>query len=441
MIAAVLGLQFGDEGKGKITDFLSGRFQVSVRFNGGGNAGHTVVANGKTYKFHLIPSGSLRCETVILGNGMVIDPHGLAEEMDKLTASGCSSRILISKMAHVVTPMHKILDTKEEGVRSKLSIGTTAQGIGPTYEDKYARTGIRMVDLLSPEILREKVETIYRMKESLLGSTEFSNKKNREAMVDELYRVGQKLTPFLEYTELEIFRQYRNGKSILFEGAQGTMLDIDFGMYPFVTSSNALAGALSLGAGFPFRKVNYVIGVAKAYMSRVGSGPFPTELEETQAARLRDLGHEFGTTTGRPRRVGWLDIPMLRYSIMMNDVDALAVTRLDTLGQMDKIRICTAYRKGGQEIDYIPRSSAEFSGVEMDYIDMEPWGKLDQPDNGYTFNALPAALRRYVEKIEELLEIPVDIISLGEGRENTIVRETSVLNNQEPGTQEHGQIL
>ncbi len=440
VIAAVLGLQFGDEGKGKITDFLSGMFHVAVRFNGGGNAGHTVVANGKTYKFHLVPSGSLRCETVVLGNGMVIDPHGLAEEMDKLTASGCSSHIIISKMAHVVTPMHKILDTKEESVRSKLSIGTTAQGIGPTYEDKYARTGIRMVDLLSRDTLMEKVETIYRMKESLLASTDFSRKENREAMVDELYMVGQKLTPFLEYTELEIFRQYRKGKSILFEGAQGTMLDIDFGMYPFVTSSNALAGALSLGAGFPFRKVDYVIGVAKAYMSKVGSGPFPTELEETQAARLRDLGHEFGTTTGRPRRVGWLDIPMLRYSIMMNDVDALAITRLDTLGQMDKIRICTAYRKDGKEIDYIPRSFQEFSGVEMDYMDMEPWGKLVQPEGGYTFNALPAALRKYVEKVEELLGIPVDIISLGEGRENTIVRDTSVLNSQAQGTPEHDPI-
>lgn len=437
MIGAVLGLQFGDEGKGKITDFLSGRFQVSVRFNGGGNAGHTVVANGKTYKFHLIPSGSLRCESVILGNGMVIDPHALVQEMDNLRSSGCSSRILISKMAHVVTPMHKVLDLKEESVRSKLSIGTTAQGIGPTYEDKYARTGIRMVDLLNMDIIREKVETIYKMKESLLRDTEFSNEARRDAMVKDLYATGTRLAPYMAYTEIEVFREYREGKSILFEGAQGTMLDIDFGMYPFVTSSNALAGALSLGAGFPFRKVDYVIGVAKAYMSKVGSGPFPSEIQGEEANRLRELGHEYGTTTGRPRRVGWFDVPLLKYSTMMNDVDAIALTRLDTLGQMDKIRICTSYRKDGKEIDYIPRSFDELSQIELEYLDMKPWGKITPKAGGFAYEDLPSEMLEYVKKVEELLGIPVDIISLGEGRENTIVRGDSVINSLAESQQAH----
>ncbi len=440
MIGAVLGLQFGDEGKGKITDFLSSQFQVSVRFNGGGNAGHTVVANGKKFKFHLIPSGSLQCETVILGNGMVIDPHALVDEMENLRRSGCTSRILISKMAHVVTPMHKVLDIKEETVRSKLSIGTTAQGIGPTYEDKYARTGIRMVDLLSPDIIEQKVETIYRMKESLLKDTEYSDPAKRQSMAADLNRVGNMLMPFMEYTELEIYRQYRMGKSILFEGAQGTMLDIDFGMYPFVTSSNALAGALSLGSGFPFRKVDYVLGVAKAYMSRVGSGPFPTELQGEAGNQLRELGHEYGTTTGRPRRVGWLDIPMLRYSTMMNDVDALAVTRLDTLGMMDKIRVCTRYMKDGQEIDYVPRSFDELSQIDLEYVDMKPWGELKPVDGGYSYQTLPPEMHRYIALIEEHLGIPVDIISLGEGRENTIVREGSRLRNPEEVQQGHGRI-
>ena len=441
MIGAVLGLQFGDEGKGKITDFLSSRFQVSVRFNGGGNAGHTVVANGKTFKFHLIPSGSLRCETVILGNGMVIDPHALVQEMENLRNSGCTSRILISKMAHVVTPMHKVLDMKEESVRSKLSIGTTAQGIGPTYEDKYARTGIRMVDLLNPEIIGQKIETIFRMKESLLQDTEYSDPAKRQKMADELNEVGVKLMPFMDYTELEIFRQYRKGKSILFEGAQGTMLDIDFGMYPFVTSSNALAGALSLGSGFPFRKVDYVIGVAKAYMSRVGSGPFPTELQGDDGNKLRELGHEYGTTTGRPRRVGWLDLPMLRYSIMMNDVDALAITRLDTLGLMDRIRVCTGYLKDGQEINYVPRSFDELSQIQLEYVDVKPWGPIKPGDNGYSYQSLPEEMVRYINIIEENLGVPVDIISLGEGRENTIVREGSRIINQEVAPQGHDQIL
>ncbi len=441
MIGAVLGLQFGDEGKGKITDLLSSRFQVSVRFNGGGNAGHTVVANGKKFKFHLIPSGSLRCETVVLGNGMVIDPHALVEEMENLRKSGCTSRILISKMAHVVTPMHKVLDMKEETVRSKLSIGTTAQGIGPTYEDKYARTGIRMVDLLSPDIIEQKIETIYRMKESLLKDTEYSDPARRHSMAGELNKVGVSLMPFMEYTELEIFRQYRAGKSILFEGAQGTMLDIDFGMYPFVTSSNALAGALSLGSGFPFRKVDYVLGVAKAYMSRVGSGPFPTELQGDAGNQLRELGHEYGTTTGRPRRVGWLDIPMLRYSIMMNDVDALAITRLDTLGLMDNIRVCTRYMKDGQEIDYVPRSFDELSQIELEYIDIKPWGAVKASDGGYSYQSLPEEMHRYINLIEERLGIPVDVISLGEGRENTLVREGSRLRNLEEVQQEHGRTL
>ena len=427
MIGAVLGLQFGDEGKGKITDFLSDRFQVAIRFNGGGNAGHTVVVDGKTYKFHLVPSGSLRCETVILGNGMVIDPQALVQEMGNLTASGCGSRIIISKLAHVVTPMHKVLDLKEEGVRSKLRIGTTAQGIGPTYEYKYASTGIRMVDLLNIDILREKVETIFRMKQNLLSDSEFNDPSRREAMVKELFEAGQKLNPHMDYAELEIFRQYNKNKNILFEGAQGTLLDIDFGMYPFVTSSSALAGSLSLGAGFPFRKVNYVIGVAKAYMSKVGAGPFPTELSGQEADDLRELGHEFGTTTGRPRRVGWFDVPLLRYSILMNDVDALALTKLDTLGQMDHIRICTAYRKGGREIDYIPRSFSELEELDLEFIDLKTWGKIAPPAGGYTFEALPGAMRDYIKKVEELVGIPVDIISLGEGRENTIVRSGSFL--------------
>ncbi|MDS0256097.1 adenylosuccinate synthase [Thermoplasmatales archaeon AK] len=422
MIAAVLGLQFGDEGKGKITDFLSDKFNVVVRFNGGGNAGHTVVAQGKTYKFHLVPSGSLRSEVVILGNGMVIDPFALNQEIESLRASGCSSKILISKMAHVVTPMHKILDIREESVRSKMNIGTTAQGIGPTYEDKYARTGIRMVDLLDYELLRDKIEIIYRMKENLLKDSEFSDVLKREEMTRSLHGEGLKLADFLKYTEIELYELYAAGKSILFEGAQGTMLDIDFGMYPFVTSSNALSGALMMGSGFTFRKVHRVIGVVKAYMSRVGSGPFPTELTGDDGKRLRDLGNEYGTTTGRPRRVGWLDLPMLRYTIRMNDVDVLALTRLDTLGLMPEIKVGLRYLKDGREISYVPRSYQELAGVKIDYISMKPWGRIDPDEVGNDYEALPKEARDYVALIERELKKTVGIISLGEKRENTILR-------------------
>ena len=428
MIAAVLGLQFGDEGKGKITDFLSDRFEVAVRFNGGGNAGHTVVTDGRTFKFHLVPSGSLRCETVVLGNGMVIDPFALKDEIQKLRESGGNAEIKISKMAHVVTPMHKELDKKEEEIRSKLSIGTTAQGIGPTYEDKYARTGIRMVDLLSKTILDEKVETIYRMKENLLKDTKFSQQTERQALSSALLEVGKYVKQFLDYTENIIYEKYSNGKNILFEGAQGTMLDIDFGMYPFVTSSNALSGALSTGAGFSFRKVDFVLGVVKAYTSKVGAGTFPSEIEGKEADRLRDLGHEYGTTTGRPRRVGWLDLPLLKYATRMNDVDALAITKIDTLGKMDKIKVCTGYRKNGKSIDYIPRNLEEVDGIDLELREFEPWGEPDYDKvvkNG--FNGLPEKMKEYIEFIVDYLKIPVDIVSLGETRNMTIVRESSEL--------------
>ncbi len=430
MIGAVLGLQFGDEGKGKISDFLSDKFQVEVRFNGGANAGHTVVADGEKYKFRLVPSGSLRCETVILGNGMVIDPLALIVEINNLKSSKCRAKIKISKLAHVVTPMHKELDKREEEVRSKLSLGTTAQGIGPTYEDKYARSGIRMTDLQNLEILREKIEIIYRMKLNLLSGTEFSDAAARERIAQDLHKAGKELEPFLEYTEVTIYDLYKQGKNILFEGAQGTMLDIDFGMYPFVTSSNALAGALSLVAGFPFRKVDYVLGVVKAYMSKVGAGPFPTEIHGDQAEKLRELGSEYGTVTRRPRRVGWLDLPMLKYSIRMNDVDAIALTRLDTLGGMDTIRICTSYKKNGKELNYIPRSFQELEELELSFLEVESWGKLD-PEilKKHDYSLLPQKMKDYIRIIENELKVPVEVLSLGEGRENTIVTPGSRLNS------------
>ncbi len=431
MITIVLGLQFGDEGKGKITDFLTSHYQVAVRFSGGNNAGHTVVVDGKKYKFRLISSGSLQSETVILGNGMVIDPFALLEEIDTLRESKSRAKIKISKMAHVVTPMHKFLDVKEEEVRGKLSLGTTAQGIGPTYEDKYARTGIRMADLLDPEIIRQKIETIYKMKQSLLSDSEFADAKRREQIVRDLFEAGKKLEPYLEYTEVTLRRLYDSGKSIIFEGAQATMLDIDFGMYPFVTSSNAVAGAISTGAGFPFRKVDYVLGVAKAYMSKVGAGPFPTEMLGKEADDLRELAGEYGTATGRPRRVGWLDLPMLKYTTALNDVDGIALTRLDTLGELDKIKVCTSYKRDGKELDYIPRSFKDMEGLDLAYTEFDSWGKIDHEIiKQDKYQALPQNLRNYISLIEKELGIPVDVLSLGEGRENTLIRDKSRLKNQ-----------
>ncbi|MEM0140202.1 MAG: adenylosuccinate synthase [Ferroplasma sp.] len=423
MISVILGLQFGDEGKGKITDFISRNYEDVVRFNGGSNAGHTVVISGKKFKFHLIPSGALRSKMVILGNGMVIDPEELIDEIKLLKESNKAIEIKISSGAHIVTKMHKALDKMEEGVRSKLNIGTTSQGIGPTYEDKYARTGIRMIDLASPDIIKEKIEIIYKMKENLLKDTIYSTPQERMKMGDELFSYGKEIMQYMDYTEDRIYRDYSEGKNILFEGAQGGMLDIDFGIYPFVTSSNTLAGALSTGSGFSFRKVNRVIGVFKAYTSKVGSGPFPSEIANDST--LRDLGSEYGTTTGRPRRVGWLDIPLLRHTIKLNDVDSLAITKVDILGMLDKIKVVTGYKLDGNEIDYFPRRLTDFDRLEVNYREFPGWGKLNGEDyldeNGYA--ALPQKLRNYLEFIENETGKTIDIISMGEDRKMTLAKQ------------------
>lgn len=423
MITVILGLQFGDEGKGKVTDYLSGKYSTVVRFNGGNNAGHTVVTDKGAHKFYLIPAGALRSSNVVLGNGMVIDPFGLLEEIEKLKAVHAGVHIKISRLAHVVTPLHKFLDKAEEQVRDRLRIGTTAQGIGPTYEDKYARTGIRMVDLLDREILSDKVSTICRMKKALLEGSEYESEESRNEMIDRLIEAGKEISKYLDYTEDFIFNSYERGENILFEGAQGTMLDIDFGIYPFVTSSNTLAGAVSNGSGFPFRKVDSVIGVVKAYTSRVGAGPFPTELDGKKAENLRNYGNEYGTTTGRPRRVGWLDLNLVSYAIRINDVDTIALTKVDTLGQMPEVLVGEKYVLDGKEISYIPRSHDELGSVEVTYSEFRPWGDLSDIGKGgkeIRYSDLPVELKEYIEYVENRVKRPVEIISLGADRNKTI---------------------
>ena len=423
MISVILGLQFGDEGKGKITDFISRDYDDVVRFNGGSNAGHTVVINGEKFKFHLIPSGAMQSKVVILGNGMVIDPEELVSEIELLKKSKKDIEIKISAGAHIVTKMHKCLDKKEEAVRSKLNIGTTSQGIGPTYEDKYARTGIRFIDLSNKEIISDKIETIFNMKRELLKGSIYENPEERKKMVEDLFSYGNSILKYMDYTENVIYKDYRNGKNILFEGAQGGMLDIDFGIYPFVTSSNTFAGAMSTGSGFSFRKVDRVIGVFKAYTSKVGSGPFPSEILDDST--LRDLGSEYGTTTGRPRRVGWLDLPLLKYTSMMNDVDSLAITKVDVLGQLKIIKVATKYTLDGNEIDYFPRRLEDFGKLRVDYKEFPGWGSITNENailsGGY--EELPENLRKFLEFIEEETGKTIDIISLGEDRKMTITKQ------------------
>lgn len=427
MITAVVGIQFGDEGKGKIVDFLSSRFDYVVRFNGGRNAGHTVVVEDRKFKFHLVPSGALRTRNVVLGNGMVIDINALVDEIEMAREINPGINVFLSNRAHVVTPLHKLLDKKEEDVRGASKIGTTFEGIGPAYEDKYARSGIRVEDLLSEELLREKLDLIRKMKSSLLGQDEPSP-ADIGKMAANLHSDGLKLSKYITSTERLINRSWENGQNILFEGANGSLLDIDYGIFPFVTSSNTIAGFISCGAGFSFRKVNNVVGVVKAYVSKVGAGPFPTELSGKTAEILREYGHEYGTTTGRPRRVGWLDIPALKYTILLSDVDTLAMTNLDTLGMMDEIHIGEKYTVPGNDeeiLDPDTRHLGELGKFSVKYREMKTWGEMDEslkreivqsgPD------AFPRELRDYLEVVENLTGRKIGIVSFGSGRKNTII--------------------
>lgn len=427
MITAVVGIQFGDEGKGKIVDFLSSRFDYVVRFNGGRNAGHTVVVDENKFKFHLVPAGALRTKNVVLGNGMVIDIKSLMDEIRMVKEINPGIGISLSNRAHVVTPLHKLLDKKEEEARGPSRIGTTFEGIGPTYEDKYARSGVRVEDLLSVETLREKLGLIARMKASLLGD-QLPSTEEIDSMAKDLFREGSSLREYITSTEIVVNRAFEEGRSILFEGANGTLLDIDFGIFPFVTSSNTIAGFISCGAGFSFRKVDTVIGVVKAYTSKVGAGPFPTEIHGETADRLRELGHEYGTTTGRPRRVGWLDVPALKYTIKISDVDRLALTNLDTLGGMDEIYIGTHYVH--------PDSSEEIFSPDSRHLDtlgeyevklrkMSSWGIMDDELKKEIIrsgpDAFPPELKDYLKFVEESTGRKIGIVSFGSGRKNTII--------------------
>lgn len=419
MITAVVGAQFGDEGKGKIVDYLSENYDYVVRFNGGTNAGHTVVVNNEKFKFHLLPAGSLRVGHVVLGNGMVIDPKALIQEIDTIRKINRNLYVTVSGKAHVVTDLHRLLDRAEEEKRGSMKIGTTFQGIGPAYEDKYARTGIRIDDLSDAEIIRKKLNVIAQMKGELIPDLD---KAKLEEIVSSLASMGLEIKNYIGDSQNILNSAYSQGKSILFEGANGTLLDIDYGMYPYVTSSNTMAGFISCGSGFSFRKVDTVIGVIKAYMSKVGSGPFPTEIFGQVADRIREIGHEYGTTTGRPRRIGWLDIPLLRYSILLNDIDHLAITNVDTLGEIDEIEVCYDHpeitpRYGEGTSDEEDKNLCRFKTFKS-------WGKMDEADrkrilkDGY--DAFPSELREYLHYIEKMTGKDVSVVSFGNNREYTV---------------------
>ncbi len=420
---AVIGTQWGDEGKGKIVDLLSERFDVVARYQGGHNAGHTVKFADQHFALRLIPSGILHPgKLCILGNGMVIDPAALLEEIEKLRGMGVhiDGNLKVSDSAHVILPYHKALDLAREGAAGEAKIGTTGRGIGPAYETKVSRYGIRVADLLDREILREKIEFACSEKNPVLKIVYGQETFEPKELVDSYVQYGEVLASRITNATLLINEQIRAGKAVLFEGAQGVMLDVDHGTYPFVTSSNTVVGGVCTGLGVAPKHIHQVIGVAKAYTTRVGAGAFPTELDDAVGEHLRTRGNEFGTVTGRPRRTGWLDLSVLRTSAMLNGIDAIALTKLDVLDDFEKIPICTAYKVRGETWRTFPAFAVEHRDYQPEYRTMKGWHSSTAGITSY--DALPQQAKDYVRYIEDETGTPVTIISTGPRREETIVR-------------------
>jgi adenylosuccinate synthase len=416
----IVGAQFGDEGKGKMTDYLASRTDCVVRYQGGNNAGHTVVIGGHEFRLHIIPSGIFYPEKVcVIGNGLVIDPEVLFRELDDLLNQGLKlARLHISDRAHLLLPYHVRLDEAEENYRGTGHIGTTKRGIGPAYTDKIARLGFRTGELLEPG-WEKRLETMALEKNRVLKQLYGREGDEPEQVIGWMRRYAERMRPFLTDTSLVLAELAAEGKHILFEGAQGTMLDIDHGTYPFVTSSSPTAGGACIGAGVGPAAVNLVLGVCKAYLTRVGEGNFPTELNGPDGEKIRKRGREFGTTTGRARRCGWIDLVMLRYATRVNGLDGLLITKLDVLDSFPAIRLCNAYNCSGGTIREFPASQRLLQACEPVYEDLEGW---QQDTSGIRrYEDLPAAARRFIERISEVAGLPVTAISVGPDREQTIM--------------------
>jgi adenylosuccinate synthase len=420
----LIGAQWGDEGKGKVTDLLGAHVDYVVRYSGGNNAGHTVVTpDGQRYALHLMPSGALSPNAVtVLGNGVVIDPKVLIAEMDGLTERGVDvSRLLISGDAHLIMPHHRALDRVVERYLGSARIGTTGRGIGPAYGDKVARTGIRVQDLLDPGILRQKLELVLREKNQILAKVYNRKALDVGAVVEEYLTYAQRLRPHIADTRAVLWEALGRGATVLMEGAQATMLDLDHGTYPFVTSSNPTAAGACVGTGIPPTRINQVIGVAKAYTTRVGSGPFPTELLDESGLHLRKVGKEYGTTTGRERRCGWFDAVVGRYAVQVNGITDLVVTKLDVLSGLDQVPICVAYEVDGERVDSMPTTQTGFHHARPIYETLDGW--WEDISKARSEADLPVNARRYLERIEELCDTRVSVVGVGPGRDENVVRQ------------------
>jgi adenylosuccinate synthase len=418
---AVIGAQWGDEGKGKVVDWLASRADVVVRFQGGHNAGHTLVVGNETYKLSLLPSGLVRGKLGIIGNGVVVDPEALLSEIARVQAQGLKigpETLRIAENAPLILPLHGALDRAREAARGEAKIGTTGRGIGPAYEDKVARRAIRMCDLAEPETLSAKLDELLLHHNSLLrglGAPVFE----KQALLDRLLELAPLLLPYVEPVWERLDAVRAAGKRILFEGAQAVMLDVDHGTYPFVTSSNTVAATAASGAGVGPGAVGFVLGIAKAYCTRVGAGPFPTELFDKTGRLLGERGHEFGTVTGRPRRCGWFDAALVRQAVKVGGIQGLALTKLDVLDGLPELKLCTGYRIGDRVVKHLPAAQGAQAAAEPIYESLEGWS--DSTRGARSWAELPAQAIKYVRRIEELVEAPVTLLSTSPERDDTIM--------------------
>lgn len=421
--AVILGVQWGDEGKGKLVDYLTERAHVVARFQGGHNAGHTVVIDETQYILHLVPSGILHSDTLsVIGGGTVIDPRCLIAEMDGLATKGIKvtrENLVISKGAHLIMPYHMAIEAAEEKLLGSDLIGTTLKGIGPAYTDKMARVGLKVADLMQPGVFREKLAAVLTRKNILLEKVFNEPGFDLDAVYDEFMGYAKRLAPHVADTEVLVNQAIDEGKNVLFEGAQGTLLDIDHGTYPFVTSSSASAGGICTGLGVGPNRIDRLTGVVKAYTTRVGSGPFPTELTGPLGAHLQERGGEFGATTGRPRRCGWLDMVALRYTAMINGLTGIAITKLDILDEMEEIKVCTHYLVDGQKVEHFPKEASVVARCEPQYESFPGWRSNTR--GATEFDSLPEAARNYLRGVERLLGVPIEMISTGPKREELIL--------------------
>ncbi len=413
----IVGLQWGDEGKGKITDFYADRADCVARFQGGNNAGHTVIVDGETYKFHLMPSGVIQGKPVVIGNGVVIDPSVLLDEIEMLNDAGIEPDLHISDRAHVIMPYHRLLDGAEEALLGGKKIGTTGRGIGPCYADKISRFGVRFGDLISRAVLQRRLERVLPIKQAVMDALAVEETLDMDALLDEYGGYGQQLARYVEDTTGLLNRMLREQKTVLYEGAQGCMLDIDFGTYPYTTSSHPVAGGACTGSGVGPRRIDRVIGILKAYTTRVGKGPLPTELHDEVGGHLVEQGHEYGTTTGRRRRCGWLDLVAARYACRVNGVDEIALTKLDVLDGLDMVRLCTSYTCDDETVTDFPASLDVLADCTPVYTEMAGW---DGTAGVTRHERLPSEAQVYIEKISSFLDVPVGMVSTGPARHETI---------------------